>query len=54
MNISEFKVPTSTLQPRKMLTMDRSDFPLTVQYGETTYVLISTKSKKLLLQKPLE
>jgi len=53
MNISEFTV-TSTVPPRKMLTMDRSDFPLTVQYGETTYVLIATKSKKLLLQKPLE
>jgi hypothetical protein len=53
MDISEFW-KTSFVKPRKLLTMDRNDFPLTVQYGESTYVLVVTKSEKLLLQKPLE
>ena len=53
MDISEFK-ETGTVKSKKRLTMARSDFPLTVQYGETTYVLVVTKSEKLLLQKPLE
>jgi len=45
---------TNTASPRKLLTLERKDLPLTVQYGETTYVLVVTKSEKLLLQKPLE
>ena len=45
---------TRSITSQKLLTMDRKDFPLTVQYGETTYVLVVTKSEKLLLQKPLE
>lgn len=53
MTISDYKVPV-TVPARKVLTMDQSDFPLTVQYGDTTYVLVATKGKKLLLQKPLE
>jgi hypothetical protein len=53
MNISELRT-TSITRPRKQLDLDRSDFPLTVQYGETTNVLVVTKSEKLLLQKPLE
>ncbi|MFZ4855554.1 MAG: hypothetical protein ACOYL3_04090 [Desulfuromonadaceae bacterium] len=52
MEISEFK-ETDPVPSRKRLTMARNDFPLTVQYGETTYVLVVTKSEKLLLQKPL-
>lgn len=43
------KAPT-----RKQLTLDRKDLPLRVQYGGTDYVLVVTKSDKLLLQKPLE
>ena len=35
------------------LKMDRKDLPLTISYGEKTYILIVTKSEKLLLQKPL-
>ncbi len=53
MDISEFK-ETGTVKSKKRMTMARRDFPLTVQYGETTYVLVVTKSEKLLLQKPLE
>jgi hypothetical protein len=52
MDISDLK-ETSSVKSRKRLTIARVDFPLTVQYGETTYVLVVTKSKKLLLQKPL-
>jgi len=53
MNISEL-LEMSVIKPRKLLTLDRNDLPLTVRYGESTYVLVVTKSKKLLLQKPLE
>jgi hypothetical protein len=53
MEISELR-EASAVRTRKMLTLDRNDFPLTVQYGETLYVLVVTKNKKLLLQKPLE
>ena len=53
MEISEFR-ESSVIKSRKCLTLGRSDLPLTVQYGETTYVLVVTKSEKLLLQKPLE
>jgi hypothetical protein len=52
MDISEFNV-TDPVKSKKRLTMARNDFPLTVQYGETTYILVVTKSEKLLLQKPL-
>jgi hypothetical protein len=34
--------------------LEGTDFPITVKYGETNYVLVLTKSKKLLLQKPLK
>ncbi len=53
MEISERRDSSST-STRKQLTLDRSDLPLTVRYGETTYVLVVTKTEKLLLQKPLE
>lgn len=53
MDISK-TLETSAIRPRRLLTLDRKDFPLTVQYGETTYVLVVTKTEKLLLQKPLE
>jgi len=53
MDISEL-LETSFIKPRKRLTLDRNDLPLTVRYGESTYVLVVTKSEKLLLQKPLE
>jgi len=53
MDISELR-ETSTIKLRKLLTLYRNDLPLTVQYGESTYVLVVTKSEKLLLQKPLE
>lgn len=43
-----------TITSRKLLTLDRKDLPLTVRYGDTTYVLVVTKTEKLLLQKPLE
>jgi hypothetical protein len=42
------------IRSRKQLTLERRDLPLTVQYGDTTYVLVVTKTEKLLLQKPLE
>jgi len=44
---------TNTPIPRKQLSLNRSDLPLIVQYGESTYVLVVTKSEKLLLQKPV-
>jgi len=53
MDISELKDEV-LFKSRKLLTLDRKDFPLTVRYGDTTYVLVVTKSEKLLLQKPLE
>ncbi|MDD2897748.1 MAG: hypothetical protein PHI31_03430 [Desulfuromonadaceae bacterium] len=52
MTISDYKIATK-VPPRKVLSMERNDFPLTVQYGDTTYVLVATKGNKLLLQKPL-
>ena len=52
MDISELREATA-ITSRKLLTLDRNDLPLTVRYGETTYVLVVTKSEKLLLQKPL-
>jgi hypothetical protein len=33
--------------------LTRKDFPLTVQYDDKTYILVLTKSNKLLLQKPI-
>lgn len=41
------------INPRKQLIMDRSDFPLTIRFGESTYILVVTKNDKVLLQKPL-
>lgn len=54
MDISELRESHAVKVPRKQLTLDRNDLPLTVRYGETTYVLVVTKTEKLLLQKPLE
>jgi hemin uptake protein HemP len=39
---------------RKHLSLQRQNFPLTINYGEKTYVLVLTRSGKLLLQKPFE
>lgn len=33
--------------------LTREELPLTVQYDDKTYVLVLTKSNKLLLQKPI-
>jgi hypothetical protein len=52
MDISELR-ETTAIKTRTLLTLNRNDLPLTVQYGESTYVLVVTKSEKLLLQKPL-
>jgi hypothetical protein len=40
--------------PLKDISLDRENFPLTVRYGNKTYILVLTKSNKLLLQKPFE
>lgn len=53
MDVSTFR-ETSAKPSRKQLTLDRGDLPLTVRYGESTYILVVTKTEKLLLQKPLE
>lgn len=42
------------LNARKPLILERDDFPLSIQYGDTGYVLVLTRNDKLLLQKPLE
>jgi hypothetical protein len=52
MQLSKYNDETSKPQ-HNHLKMDRKDLPLTISYGEKTYVLIVTKSEKLLLQKPL-
>jgi hypothetical protein len=38
---------------RYEVCLTRDQLPLTVQYDDTTYVLVLTKSNKLLLQKPI-
>lgn len=45
---------TRIMTSRKLLKLDRTDFPLHLQYCGTTYVLVVTKGGKLLLQKPIE
>jgi len=37
---------------RHEIRVDRSQLPLTVHFGEKTYILVLTRSNKLLLQKP--
>ena len=37
---------------RHEIRVDRSHLPLTVHFGEKTYILVVTRSNKLLLQKP--
>ncbi len=36
---------------RYEVSLTRNELPLTVQYGDKTYILVLTKSNKLLLQK---
>lgn len=38
----------------KNIKLESSHFPLTISYMEKTYILVLTKSGKLLLQKPFE
>jgi len=38
---------------RYEVCLTRDELPLTVQYDDKTYVLVLTKSNKLLLQKPI-
>jgi hypothetical protein len=38
---------------RYEVRLSRDELPLTVQYDDKTYILVLTKSNKLLLQKPL-
>ena len=40
--------------PLKSVTLERQNLPLTVKYDDKTYILVLTKSNKLLLQKPIE
>jgi hypothetical protein len=37
---------------RSVLRLSRADLPMMVEFDQTTYVLVLTKSDKLLLQKP--
>ena len=53
MEMSELR-ETPPVSRRTLLKLERGDLPLAVQYGESTYVLVVTKTGKLLLQKPLE
>jgi hypothetical protein len=47
--------PEIVFQEKKSfeVTLTRAELPLTVQYDDKTYILVLTKSNKLLLQKPL-
>jgi len=38
----------------RSITLKRHNLPMTVRYEDKTYILVLTKSGKLLLQKPLE
>ena len=48
------KIITGAVPSRKppCITIDESQLPLRLLYGNTEYVLTKTKGKKLLLQKP--
>lgn len=37
---------------RNEVSVDRSQLPLTIHFGDKTYILVVTRSNKLLLQKP--
>jgi hemin uptake protein HemP len=39
---------------QKTVTLDRSNLPLSINYDGKRYILVLTKSNKLLLQKPIE
>jgi hypothetical protein len=45
--------PAATQNDRAVLRLNKSELPLMVEYDDKTYVLVLTKSDKLLLQKPL-
>jgi hypothetical protein len=47
--------PEVVIQEKKSfeVSLTREELPLTVQYDDKTYILVLTKSNKLLLQKPL-
>jgi len=47
--------PNSSVRELKHfeVRLTRDELPLTVQYDDKTYILVLTKSNKLLLQKPL-
>lgn len=47
--------PEIVIQEKKRfeISLTRDELPLTVQYDDKTYILVLTKSNKLLLQKPL-
>lgn len=40
--------------PIKSVTLERQNLPLTIKYDDKTYILVLTRSNKLLLQKPIE
>jgi hypothetical protein len=42
----------STDDKRPLLSLSKNELPLTVEYGDKAYVLVLTRSGKLLLQKP--
>jgi hypothetical protein len=46
-------VAPTRVRERLEVHLTREDLPLTVQYDDKTYVLVLTKSNKLLLQKPI-
>jgi len=45
--------PLATQIDRPVLRLSRAELPLMVEFDDKTYVLVLTKSDKLLLQKPL-
>jgi hypothetical protein len=51
----EFSEQTIAVRESKRyeVCLTRDELPLTVQYDDKTYILVLTKSNKLLLQKPI-
>lgn len=45
---------TDSAAALRKLKLENRNFPLTINYQEKTYILVLTKSGKLLLQKPFE
>jgi len=43
---------TGDTSKRNEVSVDRSQLPLTIHFGDKTYILVVTRSNKLLLQKP--